>query len=87
MKRKGLRVIGLIVFLAQSLTAVAQNHAVIEVSYRSTSPSLRKEGVVITNQYILQISDKGSKFYSPRTEALDSLESTPEGKKHISRWR
>lgn len=81
MKRKGLRVIGLIVFLAQSLTAAAQNHAVVEVSYRSISPSLRKEGVVITNQYILQISDKGSKFYSSRTETLDSLESTPEGKK------
>lgn len=81
MKSNGIRVIGLIVFIAQSLSIIAQNQAALEVSYRTTSPSLRKEGVVVTNQYILQISDKGSKFYSPRTQALDSLESTPEGKK------
>ncbi len=60
MKRKGIRVIGLIVFIAQSLSAIAQNQAALEVNYRTTSPSLRKEGVVVTNQYILHISDKGS---------------------------
>lgn len=81
MKANAIRITGLIIFLAQALTAVAQNGASLEVFYRATSPSLRKEGVVVTNQYALLISDKGSKFYSPRTEALDSLQSTPEGKK------
>lgn len=69
------------VLSAAAFTMAAQAQtAALEVSYTASSPSFKKEGVVLKNQYILLAGQDGSKFYSPRTEALDSLESTPEGK-------
>ena len=61
-------------------TTAAQTKADIEVSYTMTSPNMRigKLGDS-THQYILLANAKESKFYSPRTEQIDSLCSTPDG--------
>lgn len=63
-----------------SIPASAQNKADIEVSYTVLSPSLKDGKTVLTNQYILLANNSISKFYSPKTEYIDSLNSTPEGK-------
>lgn len=74
-----------LLLLGGVLTVSAQTSS-IEVSYKAKSPSLKygKEGVVIENQYNLLASPNMSKFYSPKTETLDSLESSPEGKKMLN---
>ena len=56
------------------------NDAVI-VSYRYSHPvqTMRSAESDVTNQYILVTDGKQSKFYSPKTEFIDSIESTPEG--------
>lgn len=60
--------------------AYAQSKADIEVSYTMISPNMRtgKTGDY-THKYVLLANSKESKFYSPRTEQIDSLSSTPEG--------
>lgn len=60
--------------------AYAQSKADIEVSYTMISPNMRtgKLGDSI-HKYILLANSGESKFYSPRTEQIDSLNSTPEG--------
>lgn len=65
-----------------ALTLSAQT-ASLEVSYMAKSPSLKygKEKKIIENRFNLLASPSESKFYSPKTQMLDSLESTPEGKK------
>ena len=60
--------------------ASARNHAEIEVSYVAHTPSHRDGKTDLTNQYILLANSSESKFYSPMTEYIDSLNSTPEGK-------
>ena len=65
-------------FLA--MPAVAQNKADIEVSYTAISPNMRTGKIEVKNQYILLANASESKFYSPKTEYIDSLNSTPEGK-------
>lgn len=67
--------------LLVTIAANAQQKAEIEVSYTEYQPNMRtgeKNGV--THQYILLAGGDNSKFYSPRTEYIDSLNSTPEGK-------
>lgn len=53
----------------------------IEVSYLYSHPvqTMRSAVADVTNQYILITDGQNSKFYSPRTEMIDSIESTPEG--------
>ena len=58
----------------------AQQKADIEVSYTAFSPNMRTGKLGdSTHQYILLANSLESKFYSPRTEHIDSLCSTPEG--------
>lgn len=63
-----------------AIAATAQT-ADIEVSYRYCHPvqTMRSAEPDITNQYILLTDGYKSKFYSPKTEYIDSIESTPEG--------
>ena len=73
-------IFSLIVF-AFAITAHAQQQAEIEVIYTEYQPNMRtgqKDGT--SHQYILLARGDYSKFFSPRTEYLDSLNSTPEGK-------
>lgn len=70
-----------LIFIAFAITVNAQQKAKIEVSYTEYQPNMRtgkKNGT--THQYILLASGDDSKFFSPRTEYMDSLNSTPEGK-------
>ena len=65
-------------FLA-AITAFAQN-ADIMVCYNALSPNMKKKDAKVTKQYILLTNTTESKFYSPKTEYIDSINSTPEGK-------
>lgn len=69
-----------IAILATCTTMAAQT-ASLRVGYTAQSPNVRKVNETLTNRYILLAGAEGSKFYSPRTEALDSLQSTPAGEK------
>ena len=60
--------------------ASPRNHAEIEVSYVAHTPSHRDGKTDLTNQYILLSNSLESKFYSPMTEYIDSLNSTPDGR-------
>lgn len=67
-------------FIALAITVSAKQKAQIEVSYTEYQPNMRtgeKNGT--THQYILLANGDDSKFFSPRTEYIDSLNSTPEG--------
>lgn len=59
--------------------AIARIGADIEVSYRYSHPvqTMRNAEPDVTNQYILLTDGNHSKFYSPKTEYIDSIESTP----------
>lgn len=57
----------------------AQERADIEVSYSASKPNFRTGTADGTNQYILLANSTESKFYSPASEYVDSLCSTPEG--------
>ncbi len=62
-----------------AIAAVAQEKADIEVSYDASRINLRDGEQLGPNKYILQANANESKFYSPMTEYIDSLRSTPEG--------
>ena len=64
-----------------AIAANAQQMADIEVSYKYSHPvqTMRSAEPDVTNQYILLMNGSRSKFYSPKTEYIDSIESTPEG--------
>lgn len=62
-----------------AIAAIAQQKADIEVSYTAHHPNLRNGKDDVTNQYILLARGDDSKFFSPRTEYIDSLNSTPDG--------
>lgn len=62
-----------------AIAAVAQQKADIEVSYTASTVNFREGGNAKPNQYILLANAGESKFYSPVTEYIDSLRSTPEG--------
>lgn len=53
----------------------------LEVSYKYYHPvqTMRSAVADVENQYILLTDGNSSKFYSPRTEMIDSIESTLEG--------
>lgn len=71
--------LAILTLLLAATAATAQETADIEVSYTVSQPSLKTGKVDRSNQYILLANATESKFYSPRTEYLDSLQSTPEG--------
>lgn len=62
-----------------AIAAMAQNKAGIEVSYTAMSPNFKNGKVDVKNQYVLLANAMESKFSSPITEYIDSLNSTPEG--------
>lgn len=69
-----------IILCLVAIAANAQTKADIEVSYTMTSPNMRTGKLGdSTHQYILLANSSQSKFYSPRTEQIDSLCSTPDG--------
>lgn len=69
-----------IILCVVAIAANAQSKADIEVSYTMTSPNMRTGKLGdSTHQYILLANSAESKFYSPRTEQIDSLCSTPDG--------
>lgn len=71
--------------LLSCLVAVAASAqtANIEVSYVALKPNFTTGKSDVTNQYILLANAAESKFYSPRSEYIDSLNSTPDGKAKI----
>lgn len=64
-------------------TAASAQIANIEVSYVAHHPNMRDGKTDLTNQYVLLANTTESKFYSPITAYIDSLNSTPEGKAKI----
>lgn len=66
-----------------AIAATAQT-AHIEVGYVAHYPNLRDGKTDLTNKYILLASRTESKFYSPVTEYIDSLKSTPGGKTKLN---
>lgn len=74
------RLITLIVVCLVAIVAMAQTKADIEVSYTMISPNMMTGKLGdSSHQYVLLANPKESKFYSPRTEQIDSLNSTPDG--------
>lgn len=71
-----------LIYISLCFAAIAANaqKAEIEVSYTAHTPNFRDGKTDLTNQYILLANVKESKFFSPMTEYLDSLNSTPDGK-------
>ena len=61
-------------------TAASAQTANIEVSYVAHHPNMRDGKTDLTHQYVLLANTTESTFYSPITEYIDSLNSTPEGK-------
>lgn len=75
-----------ITFLAMCLAAIVASAqtADIEVSYEAHHPNLRDGKTDLTNHYVLLANTTESKFFSPVTEYLDSLNSTPDGKAKLN---
>lgn len=74
------RLISLIAVCLVAIVAMAQTKADIEVGYTMISPNMMTGKLGdSTYQYVLLANPKESKFYSPRTEQIDSLNSTPDG--------
>lgn len=67
-----------IIACVAAIGAMAQT-ADVEVGYAALSPNFKNGEVDVENQYVLLANTTESKFFSPRTEHLDSLNSTPEG--------
>ena len=72
------RIIAIIVACIAVIAAVAQEKADIEVSYNYRH--FHRTGKEQNHQLVLLANMTESKFYSPETEYIDSLEYTPEGK-------
>lgn len=64
--------------------AASAQTADIEVSYEAHHPNLRNGKDDLTSRYILLANSDESKFYSPKTEYVDSLNSTPDGKAKLN---
>lgn len=71
--------ISIVAFCMAATVAIAQNNAEIAVSYTTNEPNLRTGEIDVHHKYILLANATESKFYSPKTEYIDSLRSTPEG--------
>ena len=78
------RLITPIIVCIAAIAAMAQNKADIEVSYTAMSPNFKNGKVDVKNQYVLLANATESKFYSPITEYIDSLNSSPEG---VAQWQ
>lgn len=78
------QILSSIIMCLVAIAVSAQQKADIEVSYTAHQPSLRDGKEDLTAQYILLAGGDDSKFYSPKTEYLDSLNSTPEGKARVA---
>ena len=78
---KSIRISMALLMCLMATVAIARTGADIEVSYRYSHPvqTMRNAEPDVTNQYILLTDGNHSKFYSPKTEYIDSIESTPEG--------
>lgn len=76
--------IAIITLCVAAIAASAQKKADIEVSYRFEYPNYRTATKGPSNQYILLANAQESKFFSPKTEYLDSLKSTPEGEAKLN---
>ena len=72
------RLLTSIIVCFSAIAAMAQN-ADIEVSYTAMSPNFKNGKVDVKNQNVLLANALESKFFSPITEYIDSLNSTPEG--------
>ena len=79
MNSKTIVVIALSSLFMTAPYAASQENASIEVSYTASTANFRQGGNSRPNRYILLANAHDSKFYSPMTEYLDSLQSTPEG--------
>lgn len=69
----------LLIAVISVLIVSAQTKADIEVSYRYELPNFKTGKRTVKNQYVLLANTTESKFYSPRTESIDSMRSTPDG--------
>lgn len=67
-----------------AIVAIAQEKANIIVSYNFRSLNLMNGNVDLNNQYILSANSNYSKFYSPITQYIDSLNCTSEGKAKLN---
>lgn len=67
-----------------AIAAMAQNKADIEVSYTALSPNFGDGKIDVKHHYVLLANTAESKFFSPVTEYIDSLNSTPEG---VAKWK
>ena len=73
-----LRLIISIILFIPAIASLAQT-AEIEVSYTALSPNFKNGETDVKKQYELLANATESKFYSPTTEYIDSLKSTPNG--------
>jgi len=74
------RIMTTIAVYSVAIASFALQKAAIEVSYNAISPNFRTGTIDISKQYILLANSTQSKFFSPVTEYIDSLCSTPEGR-------
>lgn len=77
------RIITSVLLSFTTIAAMAQI-ADIEISYSAFSPNYKNGEVDVRHQYILLANSMSSKFYSPITEYIDSLNATPEG---AAKWK
>ena len=80
-------IISIIVYFAamQSYAQIADIQ--VSYSYRHPEQTMRRADADISNQYILLTDGGRSKFYSPKTEYIDSIESTPEGFENFNTFK
>lgn len=78
-----MRQMAAIVAVCFAIAAATAQTAEIKVSYTALSPNFRNGDVDIKNHYVLIANSTYSKFFSPVTEYIDSLNSTPEG---MAKW-
>lgn len=69
-----------LLFVAITAVCAGAQTSGIEVSYTAFSPNMRDGSAGTSNHYILLANESQSKFFSPRTEYIDSLNSTPDGR-------
>ncbi len=72
--------ITILLFCLVSTAAIAQSHEGLMVSYTAHTPNMRNGVDDLTNSFVLLANAGESKFFSPMTEYIDSLNSTPEGR-------
>ena len=66
-----------------AMAAMAQNKADIEVSYTAMSPNFKNGEVDVKNQYVLLANAEETKFFSPISEWVDSINSRRDGSYYV----